>query len=187
MKKILALVVTLFLVRGNTYIAMASELENDLEDSVSQYEPYIDADENQLFLEESDNKMLETEGNVIVENDNKKTNDLYENNDTLENAYLYTSIPTISNEITTAGTLYTLGYKAAILSSKTDIDWYKCNFSKGDVIFADIRNIGKKNLNIALYNQSGKCLDYSAKYPEFKARPEKYLDYIIPTNGTYYI
>lgn len=113
--------------------------------------------------------------------------DDYENNDTFENAYNYSWTKPVSTVLRSRGQLYSLGMRTGGLYSSEDEDWFKADYRSGETVFVDLRNIGHKNINIALFDQEKNILWDSNNDLKFEGRPEKYFDFHVRKTGTYYI
>lgn len=115
--------------------------------------------------------------------------DNYESNDTPETAYPYGQVKTLQTKLTNRTQLYNLGMKSAGLHSGTDEDWYTVSITAGQTYFVDLRNIGKKNWYIELYNLE-KGYYYTTnpnKKPEFLDVGEKAFYFNAQDSGTFYI
>lgn len=118
------------------------------------------------------------------------SDDLYESNDTRATAYAYSNIPTMTDTVTTVGTLYQLGYKTACLSSKDDVDWYKVTLSKGVAAYADIHNLALDSdvqMDIYLGNEEIPLFSTTKADGKFDGKTEKYYEFTPATTGTYYL
>lgn len=118
--------------------------------------------------------------------------DNYEPNDTVDTAYPYEKVNTISTKIKNTNSLFTLGMKNASLDSATDVDWYSIYLTEGQQYFMDLRNIGGQDWYIELYyyysgGKTGDYYSYSTNKEKYNGRLEKYIYFTAKETGTYYI
>ncbi|SDI52175.1 hypothetical protein SAMN05421493_11717 [Pseudobutyrivibrio sp. 49] len=196
--RMISLLMCLFLLGS---VANANELETISNDEDCLSIEFEDEAIDSLELE-AVNDAINEDNSLLPENDfdneyfdytidavqsNSTFVDNYEDNDTMAKAYDYSRTEPVSTTIRAAGSLYSLGMRTGGLYSASDEDWFKARYSSGDRIFIDLRNIGKKNINIALYNSSGSEIWDSKKISKFNGCPEKYYNYYVPSTDTYYI
>ncbi len=117
------------------------------------------------------------------------TPDDFEPNDTRETAYPYSKVETLTTQLTGRDQLYDLGMKHAGLHSATDEDWYTVSITAGQTYFVDLRNVGKRNWYIELYNFD-KGYYYTTdpnEKPELMDIGEKAFYFKAQDTGTFYI
>lgn len=146
-----------------------------------------------------DVERMNTVGNVLgsTDSDNKEvlrslSPDAGEPNDTVSDAYPYSSMPEIQTTMTSKWDLYRLGMRTANFHTANDEDWYYANFTSGVTYFVDLRNVGSTNCFIELYFLGTDNNWYFATtdpsyYSVYANKPEKYFYIQAPTSTTYYI
>lgn len=178
------------------------EIEDSEENSLESYDEYVESEGNEEVILEEDNnseeEYINDDGNLVDEYDEEDylaSNlaadsfvDQYEDNDTREKAYNYALTKPVNTSIRMEGSLYSLGMRMGGLYSAEDEDWFKAYYNAGSYLFVDLRNIGKKNINIALYEgDNTKAVWDSANIARFEGKPEKYRDYYVNKSGWYYV
>lgn len=170
----------------NDYLVEDEQCANDLSNNI-----IVESNEelnmqNYLISDEIDYEINAYSSTAELQATSSYKDD-YENNDTFENAYNYSWTKPVSTVLRSRGQLYSLGMRTGGLYSSEDEDWFKADYRSGETVFVDLRNIGKKNINIALYDQNKRELWNSVNDSRFEGRPEKYYDFYVYKTGTYYI
>lgn len=119
------------------------------------------------------------------------TPDRYESNNTWQTATNYSNTVMINDSISHAGSLFTLGFRSANLTTPNDIDWYKQTFRANTQGRAIIKNLGGANYDFQIFylNNTTGQLESVAAYSEYNGSTstEKAKWFNVNRAGTYYM
>jgi len=194
-RKVLCLSVILCMMFASTAYAQEDTSSSVSDDSLETAVSAIEIQEFAPVDAERMNSLVNSSDGIVSDNDmllRSLSPDAGEPNDTVSDAYPYSSMPEIQTTLTSKWDLYRLGMRTANFHTADDEDWYYANFTSGVTYFVDLRNVGSTNCYIEIYFLGSDNNWYFATTdPSYNSvyanKPEKYFYIQAPTSTTYYI